>query len=89
MFVCFGMWQDWRLAVQGFLRAAESYRLAAMLDSAAQAFKEAGRHMMESDQFSHDDIISTLTECLSLADQISDPRVLGKVCSYSLNKLTD
>lgn len=76
---CLGVFQDWSLAVQGFLRAAESYRLAAMLDSAAHAFKEAGSHMIQSDQFSHDDIISALTECLSLADQITDMRILGKV----------
>ncbi|XP_045898081.1 tetratricopeptide repeat protein 24-like, partial [Micropterus dolomieu] len=71
--------QDWPLAVQGFLRAAESYRLAAMLDSAAAALKEAGSHMIQSDQFSHNDIIGVLTECLSLTESITDPRILGEL----------
>ncbi|XP_054477490.1 tetratricopeptide repeat protein 24 [Anoplopoma fimbria] len=76
---CYGTEQDWSLAVQGFLRAAESYRVAAMLDSAAAALKEAGSHMIQSDQFSHDDIINVLTECLSLTDNITDPRILGEL----------
>lgn len=69
--------QDWSLAVQGFLRAAESYKVVDMLDSAAAALKEAGNHMIQSDQFSHDDIISVLTQCQSLTDSITDPRTLG------------
>lgn len=77
MTLCVRVLQDWSIAVQGFLRAAESYRLADMLDSAANAFKEAGSHMIQSDQFSHDDIISVLDECLSLTDRITDPRILG------------
>uniref|UniRef100_A0A8P4KH40 Tetratricopeptide repeat protein 24 n=2 Tax=Dicentrarchus labrax TaxID=13489 RepID=A0A8P4KH40_DICLA len=76
---CYSRLQDWTLAVQGFLRAAESYRIAAMLDSAADAFKEAGSHMIQSDQFSHDDIISALTECLSLMDGLTDLRILGEL----------
>lgn len=69
--------QDWSLAVQGFLRAAESYKVETMLDSAAGALKEAASHMIQSDQFSHDDIIAVLTECLSLTDRITDQRILG------------
>lgn len=69
--------QDWSLAIQAFLRAAESYRVAAMLDSAAAALKEAGSYMVQSDQFNRDDITSVLTECLSLTDSIKDPRTLG------------
>ncbi|XP_076594178.1 tetratricopeptide repeat protein 24 [Chaetodon auriga] len=76
---CYSTVQDWSLAVQGFLRAAESYRVAAMLDSAATAFKEAGSHMIQSDQFSHDDINSALIECLSLTDRIAEPRILGEL----------
>ncbi|XP_070768242.1 tetratricopeptide repeat protein 24 isoform X2 [Enoplosus armatus] len=76
---CYSRVQDWSLAVQGFLRAAESYRMAAMLDSAAAALKEAGSHMIQSAQFSHDDIIGVLTECLSLTDSITDPRILGEL----------
>ncbi|XP_068585922.1 tetratricopeptide repeat protein 24 [Cebidichthys violaceus] len=76
---CYGRDQDWALAVQGFLRAAESYKVAAMLDSAAGALKEAGSHMIQSDQFSHDDVTAVLTECLSLTDSITDPRILGEL----------
>ncbi|GAA6232432.1 tetratricopeptide repeat protein 24 [Lates japonicus] len=76
---CYSRTQDWSLAVQGFLRAAESYKVADMLDSAAAALKEAGNHMIQSDQFSHDDIIGVLTECQSLTDSITDPRMLGEL----------
>ncbi|CAK6979524.1 tetratricopeptide repeat protein 24 [Scomber scombrus] len=76
---CYSDDQDWSLAVQGFLRAADSYRVAAMLDSTAAALKEAGRHMIQSDQFSRDDIIGVLTECLSLMDSVTDPRTLGEL----------
>ncbi|XP_044215369.1 tetratricopeptide repeat protein 24 isoform X2 [Thunnus albacares] len=76
---CYSRDQDWSLAVQGFLRAAESYRVAAMLDSAASALKEAGRHMIQSDQFSQGDIIGVLTECLTLTDSVTDPRTLGEL----------
>ncbi|XP_039973589.1 tetratricopeptide repeat protein 24 [Xiphias gladius] len=76
---CYSRMQDWSLAVHGLLRAAESYKVAAMLDFAATALKEAGNFMIQSDQFSHDDIISVLTECLSLKDSITDPRTLGEL----------
>ncbi|KAM8735911.1 tetratricopeptide repeat protein 24 isoform 2-T2 [Acanthopagrus schlegelii] len=76
---CYSREQDWSLAVQGFLRAAESYKVATMLDSAAGALKEAGSHMIQSDQFSHDDTMAVLTECLSLTDRITDPRILGEL----------
>ncbi|XP_071779838.2 tetratricopeptide repeat protein 24 [Centroberyx gerrardi] len=76
---CYVKLQDWTQAVQGFLRAGESYRVAAVLDSAAIALKEAGSHMVQSDQFSQDDITSVLTECLNLADSITDPRTLGEL----------
>ncbi|XP_040899618.1 tetratricopeptide repeat protein 24 [Toxotes jaculatrix] len=76
---CYSRTEDWSQAVEGFLRAAESYRVAAMLDSAAAALKEAGNHMIQSDQFGHDDIISVLAECLSLTDSITDPRTLGEL----------
>ncbi|XP_047454731.1 tetratricopeptide repeat protein 24, partial [Mugil cephalus] len=76
---CYTRTQDRTLAVQGFLRAAESYSVAAMLDCAAMALKEAGSHMVQSDQFSHDDITSVLTECLSLTDSIDEPRILGEL----------
>ncbi|XP_041843675.1 tetratricopeptide repeat protein 24 [Melanotaenia boesemani] len=76
---CYSRTQDWSLAVQGFQRAAESYRVAAMLDSAATALKEAGIHMIQSDQFSHDDIKGVLAECLSLMDSTTDLRMLGEL----------
>ncbi|XP_026172584.1 tetratricopeptide repeat protein 24 isoform X2 [Mastacembelus armatus] len=76
---CYSRTQDWSLAVQGFLRAAESYRVAAMFDFEAAALKEAGNHMIQSEQFSHDDIIRVLTECLTLTDSIKKPRNLGEL----------
>ncbi|KAM6995255.1 tetratricopeptide repeat protein 24 [Tautogolabrus adspersus] len=76
---CYSRTQDWSLAAQGFLRAAESYRGAAMLDSAAAALKEAGSHMIQSDQYNRDDIISVLTECLSLTENITEPGILGEL----------
>ncbi|XP_041648793.1 gonadotropin-releasing hormone II receptor-like [Cheilinus undulatus] len=41
--------QDPVQAVQSFRRAAESYHVAAVLDFAAVALKEAGSHMVQSD----------------------------------------
>ncbi|TDH11132.1 hypothetical protein EPR50_G00057680 [Perca flavescens] len=76
---CYSTDQDWVLAAQSLLRAAESYRVAAMSDSAAAALKEAASHMIQSDQFSRDDIISVLTESLSLTDSITNPRILGEL----------
>lgn len=69
--------QDWALAAQGYLRAAESYRVANMLDYAATALSEAGSHMTQSDQCNQEDIIGVLSECLSLMGSITDPRTLG------------
>ncbi|CAI5661399.1 unnamed protein product [Oreochromis niloticus] len=71
--------QDWTLAAQGYLRAAESYRVANMLDYAATALSEAGSHMFQSDQCNQDDIIGVLSECLSLMGSITDPRTLGEL----------
>ncbi|KAF7645012.1 hypothetical protein LDENG_00212050 [Lucifuga dentata] len=76
---CYARRQDWSQAVQGFLRASESYRMEAMLDSAATALKEAGSHMLQSDRFSQDDIINVLTQCLSMADSITDQSILGEL----------
>ncbi|KAM4736449.1 uncharacterized protein ttc24 [Anableps anableps] len=71
--------RDWSLAVQSFLRAAESYKVASMLDSAAAALKDAGSHMIQSDQFDHDNISGVLTECLSLSNSVDDPSILGEL----------
>lgn len=71
--------QDFSLAAQGFLRAADSYRVAARLDLAAGALSEAGSHMIQSDSFSRDDITGVLAESLSLTGNISEPRILGNV----------
>ncbi|XP_041650318.1 tetratricopeptide repeat protein 24 [Cheilinus undulatus] len=76
---CYSRMQDPVQAVQSFRRAAESYHVAAMLDFAAVALKEAGSHMVQSDQFSNDDIIGVLTECLSLTESISDLGILGEL----------
>ncbi|XP_029360682.1 tetratricopeptide repeat protein 24 isoform X1 [Echeneis naucrates] len=76
---CYGKGQDWCLAAQGFLRAAGSYRVAAILDSAAIALKEAGNSMIQSHQFSCDDVINVLAECLSFKDNITEQRTLGEL----------
>ncbi|KAM3613782.1 uncharacterized protein V6R79_005062 [Siganus canaliculatus] len=74
-----GRVQDWTLAAHGFLRAADSYGVAAMLNSAAEAFREAGSHMIQSARFSHDDITGVLRRCLRLASRVTDPRILGEL----------
>ncbi|XP_026039675.1 tetratricopeptide repeat protein 24 isoform X3 [Astatotilapia calliptera] len=74
---CYSRTRDWALAAQGYLRAAESYRVANMLDYAATALSEAGSHMTQSDQCNQEDIIGVLSECLSLMGSITDPRTLG------------
>ncbi|XP_023819831.1 tetratricopeptide repeat protein 24 isoform X3 [Oryzias latipes] len=74
---CYSQTQDWVLAARGFLRAADSYRVAAMLDCAANALKEAGSHMIRANQFNKTDISGILGECLSLTNSVSDPRILG------------
>ncbi|XP_068178977.1 tetratricopeptide repeat protein 24 [Antennarius striatus] len=76
---CHHRTQDWAPAAQAFLRAAESFRLAAMLDSAALALKEAGSVMIQSDQFSRDDIIGVLNDCLSETDRITDAQMQGEL----------
>ncbi|XP_075995003.1 tetratricopeptide repeat protein 24 [Genypterus blacodes] len=73
---CYAKIQDWSQAAQGFLRAGESYRVAAVLDSAAIALKEAGSQMVQSDCFANDDIINVLTQSLSLTACITDPSIL-------------
>ncbi|KAF6731903.1 Tetratricopeptide repeat protein 24 [Oryzias melastigma] len=74
---CYSQMEDWTPAAHGFLRAADSYRVAAMLDSAANALKEAGSHMIRAKQFNQADISCVLGECLNLVNSISDPRILG------------
>ncbi|XP_004572213.2 tetratricopeptide repeat protein 24 isoform X3 [Maylandia zebra] len=76
---CYSRTRDWALAAQGYLRAAESYRVANMLDYAATALSEAGSHMTQSDQCNQEDIIGVLSECLSLMGSITDPRTLGEL----------
>eukprot|EP00063_Salmo_salar_P041701 XP_014016536.1 PREDICTED: tetratricopeptide repeat protein 24-like [Salmo salar] len=76
---CHLLLKDWTQAAQSFQRAGESYRMAGKLDSAATAYKEAGSHMLQSDDFTMDDIITVLTDCLELSDNIKDPELLGKV----------
>ncbi|XP_036394578.1 tetratricopeptide repeat protein 24 [Megalops cyprinoides] len=76
---CHLLVQDWAQAAQNFQRAGESYRLAGKLDSAAMALKEAGNHMLQSDDFTEDDIITVLTECLELTVTVKDEEILGKL----------
>ncbi|XP_063054724.1 tetratricopeptide repeat protein 24 [Engraulis encrasicolus] len=71
--------KDWSQAAQVYQRAAESYRVAGRLDSAALALKEASTHMLESDSFTSDDVISMLSQCLELSVSIKQPDTLGKL----------
>ena len=52
--------------------------MAGKLDSATMAYKEAGSHMLQSDDFTVDDIITVLTDCLELSNNIKDPEFLGR-----------
>lgn len=61
-----------------FQRAAESYRVAGRLDSAAVSLKEASSHMLQSESFSSEDVISVLSECLELSVSITDQHTLGE-----------
>ncbi|XP_023823947.1 tetratricopeptide repeat protein 24 [Salvelinus sp. IW2-2015] len=73
---CHLLLKDWIQAAQSFQRAGESYRMAGKLDSAATAFKYAGSHMLQSDDFTMDDIITVLTDCLELSNNIKNPELL-------------
>ncbi|KAG7335957.1 hypothetical protein KOW79_000650 [Hemibagrus wyckioides] len=71
--------KEWNDATENYLRAAESYKVAGKMDSAAVALKDAGNHMLKCDCFSADDVISVLTECLELSAKITEPETLGKL----------
>ncbi|XP_060777823.1 tetratricopeptide repeat protein 24 [Neoarius graeffei] len=71
--------KEWADAAENYLRAAESYKVAGMLASAAVALKDAGNHMLKCDCFSADDVISVLTDCLELSAKITEPATLGKL----------
>ncbi|KAB5586929.1 hypothetical protein PHYPO_G00007170 [Pangasianodon hypophthalmus] len=71
--------KEWTDAAENYLRAAESYKVAGKLASAAVALKDAGNHMLKCDCFSADDVISVLTECLELSAKITEPETLGKL----------
>ncbi|KAK7886193.1 hypothetical protein WMY93_025814 [Mugilogobius chulae] len=66
------------LAVSGYLRAADSYRVANMCHSAAVALKEAATHMVQSDS-SPTEVTTVLTDCLSLANSGTDQSILGEL----------
>uniref|UniRef100_A0A3B1IQF6 Tetratricopeptide repeat domain 24 n=1 Tax=Astyanax mexicanus TaxID=7994 RepID=A0A3B1IQF6_ASTMX len=71
--------KEWPEAVNSYLRAAESYKVAGKPASAAVALKDAGNHMVQCDGFSSDDVISVLTECLELSANITEQEALGKL----------
>ncbi|KAK3551155.1 hypothetical protein QTP70_013898 [Hemibagrus guttatus] len=71
--------KEWTDVTENYLRAAESYKVAGKLASAAVALKDAGNHMLKCDCFSADDVISVLTECLELSAKITEPETLGKL----------
>ncbi|XP_066538525.1 tetratricopeptide repeat protein 24 isoform X2 [Hoplias malabaricus] len=71
--------KEWSEAAESYLRGAESYKVAGKPASAAVALKDAGNHMLQSDLFTVEDIISVLTECLELSANISEPETLGKL----------
>ncbi|KAJ8290074.1 hypothetical protein GJAV_G00008430 [Gymnothorax javanicus] len=76
---CHQLTQDWTQAAQSLRRAGESYRVAGRLDCAALVLKEAGDHMLQSDDFTEDDIIAVLTECLELTISVKDEDTLDKL----------
>ncbi|KAJ8287967.1 hypothetical protein COCON_G00006260 [Conger conger] len=76
---CHLLTQDWGQAARSLQRAGESYRVAGKLESAAVALKEAGDHMLQSDDFTEEDIIAVLTECLELTISVKDEDTLGKL----------
>ncbi|XP_035235207.1 tetratricopeptide repeat protein 24 [Anguilla anguilla] len=76
---CHLLAQDWTQAAQSLQRAGESYRVAGKLESAAVALKEAGDHMLQSDDFTEDDVIAVLTECLELTVSVKDEDTAGKL----------
>ncbi|XP_019896587.2 tetratricopeptide repeat protein 24 [Esox lucius] len=76
---CHALLKDWTQAAQSLQRAGESYRVAGKLDTAATAFKDAGNYMLQSNDFTMDDIITVLTECLELSNHVKDPKSLGKL----------
>ncbi|XP_053349875.1 tetratricopeptide repeat protein 24 [Clarias gariepinus] len=71
--------KEWTDAAENYLRAAESYKVAGKLASAAVAMKDAGNHMLKCDCFPSDDVIGVLTECLELSAKITDPETQGKL----------
>lgn len=73
------MFQEWPEAAESYLRAAESYKVAGKIGSAAFALKDAGNHMLQTDCFTSDDIIGVLTECLELSAKITEQETLGEV----------
>ncbi|XP_056142141.1 tetratricopeptide repeat protein 24 [Lampris incognitus] len=76
---CYIQLRDWGQAVRSFLRGGESYKIAGRSDAAAIAHKEAASCMIQSEQFSVDDIISVLAECQVLSDSITDKHTLGEL----------
>ncbi|XP_060726317.1 tetratricopeptide repeat protein 24 [Tachysurus vachellii] len=71
--------KEWTDVAENYLRAAESYKVAGKMASAAVALKDAGNHMLKCDCFSADDVISVLTDCLELSAKITEPETLGKL----------
>ncbi|XP_048116775.1 tetratricopeptide repeat protein 24 isoform X2 [Alosa alosa] len=74
--------KDWSQAAEVFRRAAESYRVAGRLDSAAVALKQTSTHMLQSESFSSEDVIGALSQCLELSVSLTDQHslVLSVLC---------
>ncbi|XP_055083724.1 tetratricopeptide repeat protein 24 [Periophthalmus magnuspinnatus] len=75
---CHALDKEHSLAISGYLRAAESYRVANMQHSAAVALKEAASHMVQAES-SPSDVTKVLSDCLSLTDSITDQSILGEL----------
>ncbi|XP_066577548.1 tetratricopeptide repeat protein 24 [Amia ocellicauda] len=69
--------QDGAEAARWFQRAGESYQSAGRLDSAASALKEAGAHMLQSQDFTAEEILAVLGDCRALCDRIPEQDTLG------------
>ncbi|XP_072316877.1 uncharacterized protein [Eucyclogobius newberryi] len=75
---CHALDQEHSLAVSGYLRAAESYRVANMPHAAAVALKEAASHMVQS-ELSPTEVTKVLSDCLSLTNSITNQSLLGEL----------
>ncbi|XP_051576180.1 tetratricopeptide repeat protein 24 [Myxocyprinus asiaticus] len=71
--------KEWAAAAESLQHAAGSYKVVGNTTAAAQALKDAGKHMLQSGNCAIDDIISVLTDSLEMSANITDHETLGKL----------